>query len=189
MITFNELTVDEARELYDTYLVHTFPRDEVKPFKTIKELMEVGLYRCYSFYEGELLTGYAFSCEDAGHTVSLLDYYEIMESKRGQGYGQKIITLLGEIYKDYDYVILEAEDPDFSADDEDLSIRTRRIRFYEKCGLKDVGLRTNVFHVDYVVMAMACQSDPRLEEAKAKITSIYKAMIQEPYYTDMVHFK
>ena len=187
MITYKKLTIEQAEELYNTYLTHTFPADEVKPFKTLRGLMEKGQYSCFGFYEEDQLTGYAFLCEDKEHTVPLLDYYEIMENRRGQGYGQKIIELLREIYKSYHYLILEVEDPEYAKDEQDLNIRTRRIKFYEKCGLLYAGIKTNVFHVDYMVLLMVCEKEPSALEVREKVIEMYRAMIKEPYFTNLVH--
>lgn len=45
-----ELTVGEAKEIYETYARVDFPPEEIKPFAMIKKMWKSGLYRAYGFY-------------------------------------------------------------------------------------------------------------------------------------------
>lgn len=186
MITYKRLLSEEIKKFYETYVKNTFPADEVKPFELIKRMLDREEYACFGFYEEEELIGYAFLCEDKEHTVSILDYYEIMENRRGQGYGQKIIELLGEIYKAYDYVVLESEDPEYAADEDDLKIRTRRIAFYRKCGLKDAGFRSQVNGVEYVILVATDKEMPQPAAVREKMIEFYRTIFPEPHYTKQV---
>lgn len=187
MITYKKLTVAEAQEIYNTYMVVDFPPIELKPFKTIQNLMETDQYRCYGFYEGEQLAGYAFLCDNKEHTASLLDYYAIMADRRGQGYGQKIIQVLREIHGGYDCLILESENPDFAANEKELQTRKRRLHFYDKCGVKYAGFKGNTFDVEYVVLMLSCKLSPEPRETREMMLEIYRDLVKEPYFTEKVH--
>lgn len=187
MITYKKLTVAEAQEIYNAYMVVDFPPLELKPFKTIAALMEMDQYRCYGFYEGEQLTGYAFLCDNKEHTASLLDYYAIMADRRGQGYGQEIIRVLREIHREYDCLMLESENPDFAADEKELQTRKKRLHFYDLCGAKYAGFKGNTFDVEYVVLMLPCKLSPKPQETREMMLEIYRDLVKEPYFTEKVH--
>ncbi|MBQ9064759.1 MAG: GNAT family N-acetyltransferase [Blautia sp.] len=81
--------IKEAGEIYKTHMEADFPRDELKPFSAIREMMEAGKYLVFGAYEGDALTGYAYIAimEKNGIQISLLDYFAVVRGKRGRGTG------------------------------------------------------------------------------------------------------
>ena len=54
-------TLNEITEIYNTYLVVDFPKNEVKPLSRITELYEKQLYFAYGLYgDDHALLAYAF---------------------------------------------------------------------------------------------------------------------------------
>ena len=86
--------IKEAEKFYNDYILFDFPKPEVKPFKTIKSLMERGLYIVLSFEEDNNLKAYAFLCYNSKKDYLLLDYYAVLKQYRGTGIGKKIFKIL-----------------------------------------------------------------------------------------------
>lgn len=181
MLEIRKLSEEETKKIYETQMQEDFPADERKPLERILSMMRDGHYSCFGFYEGESLAGYGFFCDNKEHTYTLLDYYAVSREKRGQGYGQKIMKLMREIYKDYQAVLLESEDPAFSHDDQDRETRVRRLRFYEKCGLSDGDVTACIFGVHYVIRILPCRRMPDRQEVEAVMREIYRIMVKEEY--------
>lgn len=187
MIQQKKLNIDELHEIYYTYLVKDFPPLEVKPFANIRRLVSEGIYTGYGFYEDGELMGYAFFCENSSHTYALLDYYAITANRRGRGYGQKIIEIIRDTYREYEAVILESENIDFARNEEERSVRTRRISFYlDRCGLTDTGLTSCIFDVEYVILAIPCRIQPKREEVYRELTDIYSYLVPAHLYESKV---
>lgn len=187
MLTSKKLTLEETREIYDQYMTVDFPPKELKPFKTISNLIQRGYYASYGFYEEGELRGYAFLCDNADHSYTLLDYYAIVPEARRLGYGKKILAMLQEIYKDYEAIILESENPAYAANGEELKVRTGRLRFYEKSGVTFEKLESQVFGVDYVILSFHCKSDPTPSTVRERLIDIYRILVKEPHFTENVH--
>lgn len=187
MIKRKKLSIDEMEEIYHTYLVKDFPPMEVKPFQSICTMASKGIYSGYGFYEDGELMGYAFFCENTSHTYALLDYYAITAGKRGRGYGQKIFEIIRDTYSDYQAVILESENVDFAQSAKDKETRTRRINFYqERCGLKNTGLTSCVYDVEYVLFAIPCQIEPTGEDVCRELSDIYSHILPPHIYEKKV---
>ncbi len=187
MLTYKKLTIEETREIYDQYMTADFPPMELKPFENISDLIMKGYYSSYGFYEEEALRGYAFLCDNEDHTYSLLDYYAILSDCRGKGYGKKILAVLREIYKDYEAIILESENPQYAKNEPDFKVRTGRLSFYQKSGVIFENLESKVFGVDYVILVFPCKSNPDSSVIRRKLIDIYHILVKEPYFTANVH--
>ncbi len=180
--------IKEAEKFYNDYILFDFPKPEVKPFKTIKSLMERGLYIVLSFEEDNNLKAYAFLCYNSKKDYLLLDYYAVLKQYRGTGIGKKIFKILTNEFENMKGIIVEAENPMFSKDNEDDIIRKRRISFYEKCGLYDTGVRENVFEVSYVVLFKEIKGKAAQDDILSELEDIYKLLVRQPYYDLLVKF-
>lgn len=195
MLTYKKLTSEETGKIYEQHMTVDFPPMELKPLKNILGLMERGFYSCYGFYEEEELRGYAFFCDNEDHTYSLLDYYAIIADYRGQGYGKEILSMLQKIFRDYEAIILEAENPRYAKNEEEYRVREGRLHFYEKCGAVFEEQESRVFGVDYVVLSFRCKQDQKdggkaalsASVIRQKLIEIYRILVKEPHFTANVH--
>lgn len=189
MIEAKQLSLAECEEIYNKHLVKDFPADEVKPFESIRRVTEAGLYKSWGFYEAGRLAAYAFLCDDPAGSFCLLDYYAVDASLRGQGYGQKAMALLRELYGEYAGLIIESENPEFAKDEADLSIRRRRIAFYEKCGLTVSNVLGRAFGVEFKILYAACAREASDAEIGTALADIYHALVPEPAYGKYIQIR
>lgn len=181
-----ELKIGEMEQIYDAYLVKDFPKDERKPFGTIRRIYEEGLYRGLGFYETGQMKAYAFLCDDIQREFCLLDYYAVLDGLRGKGFGQKAMARLREFCTDRTGLIIESENPAFAKGEEDRSVRERRIAFYEKCGLRLTQVRGMAFGVEYKILYAPCKSTADDERVGKALSQIYRMLVPEPAHSKYI---
>ena len=81
-------------------------------------------------------------------------------------------------------IVLECENPDFAADENDLKIRTRRIEFYKKNGFYLTDVRSSLFGVEFVIMACNLKSDENF--TVSDLDKIYRVMFDADTYSKHV---
>ncbi len=173
---FRKLSEKKIGEVYESHLKKDFAEDEVKPFSVIWDMYVRDEYEAYGFYENEVLLAYAYFVAPKGQDFVLLDYFAIIEGKRGKGIGSKAVELLGESIEKS--IVLETEHPAFYKDEEDRVTRLRRIAFYERNGLLLSRVHTRLFGVDFLIMQYK-KNKVSDEILKQKITDIYKCMFKK----------
>lgn len=181
-----KLDLPAARQVYDAYMMRDFPDNERKPFSSIEQMTQAGHYRCLGFYEGEKLAAYAFLCDGEKGEFSLLDYFAVEASLRGQGYGQRAMALLREYCGDCSGLIVESEDPAYAGTQKDRDIRLRRISFYKKCGLRLTGAHGWIYGVDYSLLYAACVREAEDGEIAAALRGIYRSMVSAEAFSRYV---
>lgn len=159
-------------DIYQTYIVNDFARDERRPLKAIQKLYKQHDYIAYGLYDGEELRAYACFIKKTGVSGVLLDYFAVVSGKRGGGIGSLFLT---EVKKKWECggIIIESEMPEMAADDADREIRERRIRFYQKNGaeLSNIGWKT--FGVDYNLLWLPINTCLADIDLAAQIQEIY----------------
>lgn len=183
-----ELTIQEMESFYNIHLVKDFPKDEVKPFSRIKDMYEEGNYFGYGLFEGKELRAYAYFVGQLQGEMVLLDYLAVVEEFRFAGYGSKFLQLLGKELSCIDGIILESENDEFAHNEEDKKVRKKRLQFYKRNGLKDTGIRSQVFGVEYIIMYLVCKKEFEKKEVLTSLESIYKDMFW-PQFADRYEIK
>lgn len=178
----NRLTETEISEIYHTHLIFDFPADEVKPLKRILQMLHDEIYFAFGLYENGVLRGYAFFVQGSGRAV-LLDYFAVVRGERGGGTGSHFLALLRSELKELDAVILESEAIDAAANEEQQSIRTRRIAFYLRNGVRKTGIRSVVFGVEYEILCMDCAAHAGSIDLRRSLEDIYHRMFY-PEFAD-----
>ena len=121
-----------------------FPKEERKPFQIICEHNRIGKAELSSvLIDGEvagMVHTYLFE------NFAMVDYFAIHKDKRNLGAGTHVIDLIREKYKDYK-IYLEIEDASLG------EMQKRRLEFYKRCGLCQVGTYVNLFGVDMELLA------------------------------------
>ncbi|MDO5444895.1 MAG: GNAT family N-acetyltransferase [Eubacteriales bacterium] len=168
-----KLSADEMKDIYNTHLVKDFPPAEVTPLFRMKSLMERGLYRCFGFYEENKLQAYAFLLKDRKSNALLLDYFAVCREVRGQGIGSQALGILQRECSHDDVLLLEAEDPAFTADEDEQKTRSRRISFYHRAEMQDAPFVSRVFGVEYLIMKYPLAGDPSSDALKKVYRSLY----------------
>lgn len=179
-----KLTLAQAEEIYEEYLKADFPKDEIKPFLTIRKMWDRKSYYAYGFYEenasGEAsLCAYAFLMADHGKRMLLLDYFAVCSWLRGSGYGSQALLLLRAECAEWNGMVVEVEDNELPGLEEQTKItRRRRIAFYEAAGCRMTTTRSRLWGVDYRIMVMPIMDGKADENAAKKICSVYQGMYE-----------
>ena len=171
--SLRKLNIPEAEEVYQTHLTRDFPANEVKPFSAIRSGMEMGRYMVFGAFEEDALISYAFFAmtERNKERIGLMDYFAVVNGRRGEGFGTAVLNELSPAALGYDHLLIECEKPENDRDTEKL----RRIRFYERSGARRTGLSVRLFGVDYEILLIS-DTAPDVEEM---ITFMYRDMLGE----------
>ena len=131
------------------HLYHTaFPRSEKKPFKLIRKAQKLGYGQNFAILSDEgRLIGLAFLlCNDE---ITLLDYFAIVKSVRGRGYGSQALEILKKRFSNAP-LVLEIEDPEVPCKNREE--RLKRADFYHRCGMRSMDFRVSLFGVDMCIL-------------------------------------
>ena len=129
-----------------------FPKNEKKPFflilyKTRKKQMEI---LSIENKAGEFL---GLAIVILHRDIVLLDYFAIMESKRGMGIGKQALSAIFKRYKGK-RVMLEIERTDIPSENQ--ADRLRRKNFYLSCGMGQMDYLVDLFGVDMEILTKNC---------------------------------
>lgn len=175
-----ELDLKEMQKIHTERMAADFPPDELRPFSSIQQLTQAGLYRSFGCFE-EGLAGYAtFALAQNGPAV-LLDYYAVDASRRGQGIGSRFLPALrGEAGRfGARYFMIEVESLETAQSPEQVEERTRRIRFYKGCGCRETRVYSYLFGVEYQILTFPLEegAEPSDEEVEQALMSVYRTIV------------
>ena len=179
-MTLKILSAEELTALYQTELVRAFPPTELKPLKSMLNLMEQGRYEALGLYDEAGLHGYALTWLEPGIPFALLDYFGTLEGQRGTGLGTRMLDLLAEHYRKYRGIFGEAEGV-FSPDPEEAALQARRLAFYERNGFRYGGYDCALFGVHYRTLIRG-NADVSAEELLDAHQRIYRSGIPKEAY-------
>lgn len=190
-----KLQENELTEIYQSYMKRDFPSSELKPLSHILHSMEVGFGFTLGIYEEEETVGYAvfILCEETG--CALLDYFAILEDRRGKGVGHNAFSLIVRYFEENLSEIaglyIESERVLAAENEEQRKIRKRRIAFYLSCGCEMTALRAVLFGVDYSVLykpfgKRAGKTNAADKPSKEALDALYRKMFQPAHYAESV---
>ena len=174
------LSAGELTALYRSELVRAFPPSELKPLKSMLNLMEGDRYEALGMYDEDGLHGYALTWLEPGIPFALLDYFGTLEGQRGSGLGTKMLDLLAEHYRNYRGIFGEAEGV-FSPDPEEAKLQQRRLDFYYRNGFRYGGYDCALFGVHYLTLIRG-DGDVSAEELLDAHQRIYRSGIPPQAY-------
>ena len=174
------LNAQALTALYQTELVRAFPSTELKPLKSMLNLMAQGRYEALGLYGGTGLHGYALVWLEPGIPFALLDYFGTLEGQRGSGLGTRMLDLLADYYKSYRGIFGEAEGV-FSPDPEEAALQERRLDFYRRNGFRYGGYDCALFGVHYLTLIRG-NADVSPEELLDAHPRIYRSGIPKEAY-------
>ncbi len=167
---FRLLTGPELEELYREHMRRDFPAAELKPLPRLLALLERGEYEPYGLFADGKLKAFALFWKTPGADWVMLDYFAVLPAGRNQGTGSALLRdMLDRFCRDGRGVFGEVEIPD-TGDGAVDELRRRRIGFYHRAGLREMGFRTKVFGVPYLILAYGPEvSDETLMETERRL--------------------
>ena len=183
MLTYQVLSQEQVTKIYYEHMQQDFPPAEVKPLDVLHELMQEGVYYPYGWFdEAGTLTAYAFFVKAQKGTVALMDYFAVCSAFRSHGYGSRCLAEMQTLWRGAAGILAEVEDPAKSSSDEEQITRSRRVRFYQRNGLRATNVYSVLFGVPYVLhyfpVDEECADDLLLQELDA----IYHVLFPQPIY-------
>ena len=180
------LTLEEVKNIYYGCMQRDFPRSEIKPWFKIERMYRNGEYCAVGATDGEEILGYAFLVERPGVGHMLLDYFAVSESRRGSGIGTELISYLKD-NADTDGILVETEDIDVAANEDERIERDRRDRFYLDRGAVKTAIRSRVFGVDYAIFNIPIRTETAESDCRDSLVALYRYMI--PGISNLLHVK
>ena len=173
---------EEVSHIYKTYMTQDFPAQELKPLSHILKSMEQGYGFSLGIYEAQDLMGYAvfIVTEDC----ALLDYFAVVEAKRGKGVGHEAFRLLKAYFEEnlpeVRGIYIEAERINKARNEKERTVRSRRITFYQSCGCGMTELESRLFGVDYSILYCGLGASSETPSLSA-VDRIYRTMFKKTH--------
>ncbi len=166
---FRLLTAEEMASVYQEHVKRDFPPAELKPLSWLQRMLQEGCYAPYALFRDGKVISYAFYWT-AGDAYVLLDYFAVIPEQRNKGTGGQLLReMLSRFCVDGKGVFGEVEVPD-TGDEAVDTLRTRRLNFYLRNGMRRTGVCTKIFGVPYIVLAYGPEiSDAELMEVDRRI--------------------
>ena len=147
-----------------------FPLQERKPLWLIRSTHKKNNADVWLIEEDNEFRGFAITM-NSGDLV-MLDYFAVAEKFRGQGYGSSCLKWLQEQYADYRF-FLEIESVHVKA--KNMEQRIGREAFYERNGMREVGIVAKVFGVELESLGYDCVLT--FQEYKKLYTDCYGKLV------------
>ena len=139
----SEACEQNIRDLYET----AFPPEVQFLFYDLLYLLDMMHLDFTAYYEGEKLVG--FTIVYPRKSFNWFWYFAVSDKLRGKGYGQQILSMLMNRYKDSTN-ILDMESPEQVC--ENVEQRQRRHAFYLRNGFRDTGIGKSFDGVDMTIL-------------------------------------
>lgn len=193
-IIIQRLSNEEILSIYTTHSIRHFPADELKPASSVKRLAEDGIYIGYGLFEKEntshsapLLLCYAFFTVIPQRENILLDYFAVMEDYRSHGIGSIFLNYARSTITEYSGILIESENPDYAADEEELIIQNKRLDFYHRNGACFTGILAEICGVPYRLLYFPLTEKlSSLETLRSDFDAIYQHMVSQKNYEKYV---
>lgn len=165
-----QLTAEETKTIYETYMRKDFPVNELKSWSLIADSMNRGNGKTFGMFdERNRLQAYALLV--LNQKTALLDYYAVVNELRGKGVGSRFLQEMKTSFFQETMLFVEAEDSDFSEGKQKLT-QEKRLSFYENNGIHSTGLSLYVYGVIYRILCTNKAISSK--EAYDALISIYK---------------
>ena len=180
-----ELSLQEMKDIYEERMREDFPDNERRPFSSIRSLYGKKEYEGLGLFDQEALAAYAFLIREAyqGRISYLIDYIAVDRQRRGRGIGTVLMKELSRRLSHAGCVIVEVENPDYADTPEEKEERERRIRFYERCGMRDTGASEWLYYVEYRLLELPTGRLHTKEEIYDAADYFYRRMLP-PHLVD-----
>ena len=143
-ITSEQADIIQIKQLYES----AFPENERIPWPDLMRLLDEMHLDFTAFYDNEALVG--FYIVYPGTKVYWFWYFAVKEELRGEGIGQKILTLLIQKYEGKT-IVLDMESP-YQNPCPNPEQRRRRQQFYFRNGFRDTNLFKSYDDIEMTIM-------------------------------------
>lgn len=171
------LNKKELTKLYQSEMVHDFPKSELKPLSGMLRLMDLDRYEPLLAQKDGEAVGYAIMWLPQSGEGALLEYLGILRGKRNSGLGTALLAQLGERYGQ---LFGEVEAPD-SADPVENDLRRHRVGFYLRNGFRVLDYECALFGVHFNCIYFGPETDDR------KVESLHRSVYAD--YFSPAHFE
>lgn len=181
-----QLTPSQIKKIYTGPAVRHFPADERKPVAAIEKLLEDGMYIGLGMFEAggddeseeSPLMAYALFTKAADDYV-LLDYYAVLEEYRSDGVGSIFIKEMDNHFDGVRGMLLETEDIDSAASEEEYNTRKRRNAFYSRNNVIMSDIMSEAAGVRYNIWYKPFTGDiPESDELRNTLSDLYNIMFK-----------
>ena len=183
------LTLDEMKTIHRRHMRRDFPVNELRPFHSVRQLYRQGRYLGIGLFdEQEALLAYAYfaSLTLEGEKHYLFDYLAVVPDHRDSGVGSEFLKLLPSALSDGASIIGEVENPDLETEEAERRTKERRMQFYLRSGVRDTGVLTRLFGVDYRIMEYPLSRLHSPTEIASIYEAIYRSFLPDPVYQKQV---
>ena len=163
-------------DIYNTYMVYDFPKEELKPLKILLHCMREGTCIPYALYDGDDIAAYAVMLFAKPGDACILDYLATVKSRRGTGAGSEMLRRLQRELNDCAGIIIEYEFPEDAPDADERAMRLRREHFYLKNGVRKTRIDLVLFGVHFNVGFLPCARDVDDVTLQQMQTRVYDAV-------------
>ena len=181
-----KLTFDQVRRVYSEQMVPAFPEDELKPLNMIEQALARGEYLCLGAADGDEVLAVAFFVRIVreGRTLMLFDYFAVREDLRDQGLGSRFLqSLIGEPFlAEADAALLEVDEPEAADTPEEQDIRSRRLAFYLRNGLRDTSVNADVYGVTYRILSLPAGRELAPDAVRRTYAALYHSFLPDHLY-------
>lgn len=183
MLNSQLMNKEQVAEIFHNYMQQDFPPAEIKPLAVLHSLMDKGMYEPFGWFDAEgNLVAYTFFVKSSQGKVPLLDYFAVCSQYRSHGYGSQCLAQMKVLYQDVVGILAEVEDPAKSESAEEEHIRTRRVAFYQRNGMRQTTVRSLLFGVPYVVHYFPINNDCDDKQLIAELDAIYHTLFPQSIY-------
>ena len=171
MQQIQKLTEQEMYEVYRQWFPEAFPKDEIRPWRSIRRQVRAGRYEGWGLYENGQLYSYAFFFHRGN--IFFLDYLATLPAARGKGLGGTFLCLLQRQLAPA-MLMGEVEVPDGGSHD---GLRLRRMHFYARHGLELEPVKSRVYGVTYRVISYARPALMKADDVCEALRAIYEELL------------
>ena len=182
------LSLEEMKTIHRKYMRMDFPPNELRPYHSIRSLHRQGRYRGVGLFDGESLLAYAFfaSVTPEEGTHYLLDYLAVAPERRDSGLGTELLSRIAPVLPRARSIVIEVENPDLAANPAEQEVRSRRLGFYLRNGIRDTGVKTNTFGVDFLILEILVTRAHTPSEIGRIYGEIYRSFLPDTVFRRQV---
>ena len=157
-----KINFKEFKNLYRKHIIQDFPKDERPNLSTFYKRINKKGEQAFIYEDQGKEQAYIIFKQEGKYIV--VNFLAVYKEYRGKGIGTKLLKELVKEKSEIDGILLEVEDPKYAKNEDEKSIRERRIRFYEKLDYEIIqNLDVNVFSVPYKIMIYK-KKDKKIEK-------------------------
>lgn len=159
--SIRNIEMTEFKDIY-TRIEQDFADGEYPPYDKLYAQLEKGIQKGLFLMEGECQTAYAVCAESESWGYVLISLLAVFKEYRGRGSGTALLEQLKKLYGSRPGIIVEVEKPEEATDDEERTIREKRIRFYQKAGFYQIPhIEYSIWGIPMHLMALPLKSDDK----------------------------